>query len=177
MHCGRCFTFDGILGARVVSFHENARAERLVSAAAAAAPVLTNVEADTDNWFFAGQLGALATYECCPWTIYGSLKGLVGASVRQSTVTDGGVFTLGQKTDDSDETGFGWGAEAEVGLKFRLSRCVSVTAGYSVLWLEEVQRANDAFDFSNGAGGQVLAQDDPDAILAQTVFVGLSFTW
>jgi hypothetical protein len=173
VECG-CWKVEGLAGARVVSFSEHAHAEP-VGRVVGAAPAATFLDADSDTVFYGGQLGAMASWSCCPLTVRISGKALLGVTHRDSTVTDGGIFSLGVKSDDESKTGFAFGLEGELGLQWRVTRCVSIVGGYSVLFLDQVQRANRAMDFSNGnpVNGQVLAQDDTDSIVVQTVFLGV----
>ena len=56
-----------------------------------------------------------------------------------------------------------------------MSRCLAFTLGYNLLFLDNVQRANDAMDFSASTSGAVQARNEVDQLLWHGVYAGISF--
>ena len=88
--------------------------------------------------------------------------------VEEDSILSGGV-----KAGEDESTHAGWGFEAGFDIKFRLNRCIALTAGYSFLFLDEVTRAHNAMDFSQGNTGAVQPRTRKDSVYAQAIMLGI----
>ena len=173
--CGGNVRFDGILGLRAVGFNETAST---TLQAAVGGPGAAPLSAESDNLFFGVQLGAGAHVEFCPrLELFGHGKLLLGMIRREVTVNDGGVFVAGAKSNTSEETEGSYGAQGEVGILWRITPHVGITVGYSLLFLDNVVRANDGMDFTQATTGAVQPRHAEDDLLVQTAFLGVQITF
>jgi hypothetical protein len=74
-----------------------------------------------------------------------------------------------------DDT-FGYGAEAEVALRWHVTSRWSLTLGYGVLWVGPVARAFEAYDFSNVATSDLGPVFTDDTLVVHRVFAGIALT-
>jgi hypothetical protein len=106
-----------------------------------------------------------------------SIKGLVGNLNRTILVQDDSMFAGGLHSASSEDDEIVFGFDAEVGFRWRLARWIAVTGGYDLLFLDNVQRAHMAMDFSHSTSGAVQAQQNPDQLLIHSFFLGLNFNF
>jgi len=171
--CKGRWRFSGSLGIRYIGLEETARGDTFLGAAA---PVPGFFQSSTNTDFLAGQLGAAAHYT--PWKNFevGLIgKALLGSMRRNLDVTDDSIFVGGMHAATSEKTEFGFGAEFELALLWRLNRRIALTGGYALLFLNDIVRADDALDFSQGGTGAVQAQQKTSAYLNHSIFAGFQF--
>jgi Putative beta barrel porin-7 (BBP7) len=173
--CDGRWRVDTVVGARVISFEEDAEVNSVDPGFNPGFPGDPFVRSETDNLFLGVQAGARVHWDIhqC-FELNASLKGLLGNLNRETVVTDNSVFSGGPHSASLEEDEFVWGFEAEVGARWRLLRWLSLEAGYSLLFLDNVQRANDAMNFGASLSGAVQAQSNPDQLFAHSVFAGIT---
>ena len=93
--------------------------------------------------------------------------------VTDVQITDDGLLSGGRKRTEKSETNFGWGVEATVEGRLQVARRVFVRGGYELLFLDGVQGATDAMDFTQGATGAVQPRFRSSSRLIHSVFLGL----
>ncbi len=176
MHCSGCYRWDWLVGARYLQFNEEARidfAQAPIAGIGAGGPGAF-VASDVENTFIGLQIGAVMHWELSPtFELQASLKGLAGNLNRDLTVTDNDIFSGGMHTATSEEDEVVFGADIDIGARWRITNRLTLTAGYNLLFLDGVSRANDAMDFSKANSGAVQAQHETDQLLIHSVFVGL----
>jgi hypothetical protein len=134
-------------------------------------------DADATNQFFAVQLGGRAEAVLAPrFTLGLTVMALAGAVDRKVSVSDFGVFSPGPNGATDQATGFGWGVDVDLSARWQVSRCWYVSVGYQFLFVDEVQRAWDALDFSRGGTGAVQARRATDSLLLNSLFLGIGWT-
>jgi hypothetical protein len=173
--CGGVMRVDGLLGLRVISFDETATTKVLP---AVGGPPPGSVSCESKDFFYGAQLGMGAHLDVSPkFEILVQGKALLGVVHRDITVDDGGVFTVGAKSNSATSNEFGFGAEGEAVFRWRLSSHVAVTGGYSILWLDGIVRANQGMDFSQANTNAVQPRTTTDNVVVNTVFLGVSLTF
>jgi len=161
------------LGMRYIGLDESARADFTTGAGA---PVAAFASSEVDSNLIAAQFGAAAHWLISPRTELGLTgKLLLGSLYSGADVADNSVFVGGAHTSAATDTTFGLGAEFEIGLLHRFSRSFAITAGYTLLFVNDVVRANDAMDFSQATTGAVQAKLDRSELLIHTLTFGLQF--
>ena len=176
MHCSGCYRWDWLVGARYLQFNEEARvdfAQAPIAGVGAGGPGAF-VASDVENTFIGLQIGAVMHWELSPtFELQASLKGLAGNLNRDLTVSDNDIFSGGAHIATSEEDEVVFGADIDIGARWRITNRLTITAGYNLLFLDGVSRANDAMDFSQANSGAVQAQHETDQLLIHSVFVGL----
>ncbi len=119
-------------------------------------PQTFGYDVSTRNDLYGVQIGA-TSIPCAPvfgclWVSATGKAGIYGNDARQRSLLDTGAASL-SINDSADNTAF----VGEIGLSSRLpvGQCLSMIAGYSLLYLDNVAIASDqtsASDFFNGAG-------------------------
>ena len=177
LSCSGCTRWDLILGVRYLQFNETARA----AFNAAPIPGFTGpafAASDVENLFIGLQVGARWHYQPSQnFEITASLKVLGGNVNRQAAVSDRSIFAGGLHAASSDEDEIVLGADIEIGARLRLSRTFAITAGYNLVFLDNILRANDAMDFSASGSGAVQAVQDTDQLFWHGVFAGLQLNF
>ena len=106
------------------------------------------------------------------WSVSG--KALLGWMNRDMTETDTSIVTGGPTTNGArEETGFSWGFELEVSALWRVMSRIGITASYTLLYLDEVSRVENALDFAQAATGSLQMKDATDSALIHAFFVGV----
>lgn len=171
-----CFCWRAGVGVRFVNLEEEASVSGFPIVGAAATGSLNGT---TENQFFGGQIMLGGTYT--PSAFNGKLdvdvgvKGLLGQLERTIEINDDSILSGGPHFSSREEEDFGFGAEARIGISYRISRCLQFTAAYELLYMADVSRAHSSFDFSQGATGAVQAGDNPEDVLIHSIFLGLRF--
>jgi hypothetical protein len=96
---------------------------------------------------------------------------------RNIRVNDDSIFVGGPHASNNEETEFAFGGELELGLLYRITRNVGVTAGYTLLFVDGIVRPNDAMGFSQAATGAVQARQATSELLLHSVYAGLQFNF
>jgi hypothetical protein len=130
--------------------------------------------AELSSGLLAVEATARGTWRFAPrlaLTVRGSaFAGWMRRSGRLATVNVNPPPALAGAHDDD----LGWGAEAEVSLRWQVGSCWSVSAGVGALWVGPVARAFEAYDFSNVASSDLGPLFSDDTLFLQRVFVGLA---
>jgi hypothetical protein len=177
LDCAGCVRWDMLVGARYMMFEEEANATFNPNAGLG---LFTpgRVNSDVENTYIAGQLGIIGHWDVSDrFEINASVKAILGNLNRQAVVTDANIFVGGPHRSASEEDEVTFGTELELGMKYRLTPRIAVTAGYNLLFLDNVLRANDAMDFTKSVSGAVQARQELDQLLVHTVFVGFNFNF
>jgi len=178
LKCSGHWRWDAGIGVRYISFDEDAQAD-FVTTGPGAFPVNNGfVRAEVQNDFIGAQAMLAAHADISDsMEFYGSLKAMFGSVDRQIDVTDLDVFAGGFHSASVDDDEFVFGLDFEIGLKWHLSRCLALGASYNLLFLDNVQRGEDAFDFSQSNSGAVQARQATDQLVVHSLFFGVSFNF
>ena len=173
--CRGCSRWDFLMGFRWLQFNETARADF----ATPPIPLFagpSSVVSDVENTFLGLQLGARFHYQPSDSLEFlMGFKALAGNLNRQVQINDQNIFAGGAHAASRETDEIVFGADIELGLRWRPVRCIAFTLGYNLLFLDNVTRANDAMDFSYSGSGAVQASDRTDQLLWHGVFAGVSF--
>jgi hypothetical protein len=173
--CDGRWRLDTVVGARVISYEEDADARNFAPAFNPGFPGAPFIRSETENLFIGIQAGGQAHWDIAQtFELNASFKAMLGNINRESVVSDNSIFSGGPHTGTLEEDEIVWGFEAEAGVRWRLVRWLSIEAGYSLLFLDEVQRANDALNFNASPSGALQAQSLTDQIVAHTLFAGIT---
>lgn len=135
---------------------------------------LPYLQSDAKNRFLGVQFGTMGEWDFCGrWTLSGSIKGMVGGIRYDTTVRDNSFFIGGEHSSSFEQTKFSYGVDVEVGIRWKASQCVSLLASWNFLFLDNVQRASDALDFTDSNSGAVQAQRNTDALVTNTLWLGV----
>jgi hypothetical protein len=158
-------------GLRYVHFEERARARDW----AGLAPT-SRLDGTSHNELFAAQLGGAVRFRpATKWEFTVSGKALVGLMARELIVDEDAILSGGVKQAVDNDTTLGYGLELELHGTYRWSSCISLTAGYTGLFLGEVVRAHEMFDFSRGVTGAVQALQRSESLVVHSVFLGIEW--
>jgi hypothetical protein len=175
--CKRCLRADILLGARYFHFEEEASVEF------ANAPILAfsgpaYIKSDCTTQFVGLQAGGVFHWDVSPtFELVAIVKGFGGWVFREAAVSDRSIFAGGPHGSSVDEEALEWGAEVELGFRWRLTRWLSLNGGYNLFALDGVQRAHDAMSFTESTSGAVQAQLLEDEILIHSFFLGFTITF
>lgn len=178
LNCSGHWRWDAGLGFRYVSFDENAQVD-FVTTGPGTFPVDNGfVRAEVTNDFIGAQAMVAAHADISDaMEFYGTLKAMFGSIDRKIDVSDVDIFAGGAHRASIDDDEFVFGLDVEIGLKWRLSRCLGLGLGYNMLFLDNVQRAEDSFDFGQSNSGAVQARQATDQLVTHTLFFGVSFNF
>jgi hypothetical protein len=129
--------------------------------------------ADTANGLLAAELTARGTWQFAARLSLTASASVFGGWMRQSGRLSTVNVNPPPAVSSDHEDAFGFGAEAEVALRWRVDTRWSLTAGYGVLLVGPVARAFEAFDFSNVASSNLGPVLTEDTLVLQRVFVGV----
>ena len=97
----------------------------------------------TRNDLYGVQVGITSIPDCalfeCPWLTWSAKAGLYGNDADQKSIFTG---IVGQRTDDSVDSTAVVG-ELQIGLRYPLTRSLSINGGYRMLILERIAVASD----------------------------------
>jgi hypothetical protein len=168
-------------GLRYVRFDEEARVdfETIIGAPPGPFPVADGfVASDVQNTFFGAQVMIAAHIDASQCLeFYASGKGLFGQMNRDIDIADDSIFAGGPHSASLSDEEFVFGIDFELGLKWRITPRLAITAGYELFILDGVQRAEDAMDFSQSNSGAVQARQTPDQVVTHSLFLGLSINF
>ena len=157
------------------------RTAALACLAVLAAPLATGarfVDSDVDNDFFGLQANVavhIDANQCLEF--YASGKGMFGVLNKDIDVSDDSIFAGGTHSAHSEDDEFVFGVDFELGFVWRITRNIGITGGYELLFLDDVQRAEDAMDFSRSNTGAVQARQEPDQLVVHSVFLGVTINF
>ncbi len=172
--CSGCWRWDLLAGLRVLSLEDDARVDFSPNAGIDDFTGPAFIVSETENLFVGVQIGVAAAWDVSPsFVLTGSLKGLAGNVSREARVSDQSIFVGGPHASGSEEDEFVLGAEAELGLLWRVTPRLGVTATYTLLLLDGVLRGYDAMDFTHSTSGAVQARQRTDQLVAHSLFLGL----
>jgi hypothetical protein len=175
LFCRECLRTDLILGARYFRFEEDSRVDF------ADAPIgnFTDpafVLSEATTQFLGLEVGGVAHWDVTPCVeLYGLAKVFGGWVRREADVSDQSLFAGGLHSSSDDEDALEWGAELEIGFRWRFVRHFTLTGGYNLFVLDGVQRAYDAMDFSESTSGAVQTRMSEDEIFLHSLFLGVAF--
>ncbi len=168
--CDPCSQLDWGLGGRVIGIDDELTATNWAGLAPDSALAST-----VENRFLGVQ--AMVAWKQRPstsfsWAISGKL--LAGWMNRDMVESDTSIVTGGATTNGArEETDFTWGFELEVSALWRVMSRVGITASYTLLYLDEISRVENALDFAQAATGSLQMQDAGDSALIHSFFVGV----
>ncbi len=171
--CSGDWRWDLIVGFRTMRFEETSRLDFPGGVLVGAGPAF--VQSDVENHLLAAQFGIGAHWDASPnFTLNFSLKGIMGDLSRKADVTDTSIFVGGPHAARSTATEIVFGADIEIGFRWRLSRCIALTGGYNMLFVDNVLRAYDAMDFSHSTSGAAQARQQLNQLIVHSVFAGVN---
>ena len=178
LSCDGAIRTEWGLGARYVSFDETAHVG-FVATGPGPFPVANGfVDSDTTNdWY--GIQGCFAVhYDVTASLDLGfTVKALLGQVRSETHVSDDSIFAGGAHSASAKDEQIGIGADIDLSARWRVTSRISVIGALNVLWLDKVQRAEDALDFSHSATGAVQARNAPDQLLMESLYLGVAFTF
>ncbi len=176
--CEGNWRYDWGIGARYLSFDETANVG-FVATGPGPFPVANGfVHSDvTNDWYglegcFAVHLDLTQSFE-----ISATFKALFGQLSSDASVTDDSIFAGGLHSASASDDNLVFGAELELGARWRLTDHISVSAAANMLFLDDVQRAEDVLDFSHSTTGAVQARNAPDQLVITSLYLGVVFTF
>ncbi len=173
--CSGCWRWDLIAGLRLLNLEDDARVDFSPNAGIANFTGPAFITSQTDNFFVGLQAGVAANWDLSPtFVLSGSFKGMVGNITREARVSDQSIFVGGPHSSSNDEDEIVLGAEFELGVLWRLTPRLGITATYTFLMLDGVLRGYDAMDFTRSTSGAVQARQETDQLITHSVFVGLN---
>ena len=84
----------------------------------------------------------------------------------------GGPHTASEGDDE-----FVFGLNLDLSAAWHLTPHLAIVGGYDLLFLDNVQRAEDGMDFSNSNSGAVQATQNPDQLVIHSLFLGITFSF
>jgi hypothetical protein len=171
--CIDCASWNLGAGVHWVQLEESAGA---VDWAAPFAPFTSpaTITSTVENTFIGVQLGGMVRWALNPRLEFqGSVKGMVGFMMRDIVVQDSSVFSGGAHTATSEDDQIVAGLDVDLLLHLKLTRMIGITAGYNLLFVDNVVRAHDAFDFTLSGSGAVQAQQKTDQAIVHSLLVGV----
>jgi hypothetical protein len=158
--CGRQYRVDFVAGYRFLRLDDNLRLnEDLLVGGVAPEPVAINLfdEFDTRNDFHGGELGVVAEYRGCRWSLEGRMKLALGntwtrTSIKGETSFDGGAPQVGglfaQRSNIGvyDSNQFSVVPELGLTVGYALTPRLRATFGYTFIYWSNVARAGDQID-------------------------------
>lgn len=178
--CKGAWRVDAGIGARYLSFDETAHVDFVTSPAFVGPFPVANgfVDSFAQNRFYGGQLGLAAHYDAdCRWELGASLKALFGSIDRNLTVSDDSIFAGGRHSSREGNDEFVFGMNLDLTATWHVAPCVSVLAGYDLLFLDNVQRAEDGMSFAQSNSGAVQARQTPGQLVIHSIFLGVVFSF
>lgn len=170
--CRGTWRLLGSLGYRYISFDESATFRAAAPIGGFAQPGFAHARVEHDMHLV--QVAAAAEKRLGRRFEIGLAgKALLGIVNRDAVVRDSDIFGAGPHATRSDQADFGWGFDLELTVSYDLSARVALTAGYELLYLDAVVRADNAMDFRQAAFGTVWATQRTSSLLAHSVFAGL----
>ncbi len=174
--CSGCWRWNLIVGARAIQFDETASVNFPNGPIIGGGPAFVN--SDVENRLIGGQVGIRADWDIGrSFTMSLGVKAIMGDLTRKASVTDTSIFVGGPHASSFEQTEIVFGTDIELGIRWRVTRCISITAGYNLLFLDNVLRANDAMDFTQSQSGAVQAKDDVDQLIIHSLFAGVNFNF
>ena len=137
---------------------------------------LTNsfIGSDVDNALFAAQLMAGVTWRASNrFELMADAKVLGGVMASDIQINETSILSGGSKSPSKDNTEFAWGVEATLEGRLRITGGLWLRGGAEVLFIDGVQGATDAFDFSQSATGAVQPRVSTSDRVISTLFLGL----
>jgi hypothetical protein len=168
-------TFLAGVGVRVASLEETSRMAFRTTDVVVTPPEDGWAQADVTNEMLLGEaMLGLRWDPSASWSLTVSATGLLGGVSVDVRVSDEDVFSGGvhggSLTDDNMVTG----AQLDLLARWRIGRGWSLTAGYSLLWLDGVQRGPSALDFGQSDTGAVQAAWQPDSSTVHAALLGVA---
>ena len=159
------------VGLRYINFEESAEARNWVGLAPD-----SFLNGEADNEFLGGQLMGAYIWEPAELlTVALSAKAFFGVMGRDIIIDEVSILSGGRKRATNEDSEFSWGLELGIDASWAINNCLSLTLGYSALYLDEVVRGHDALDFSRGATGAVQAIQVTDSIWVHSLWLGLAY--
>ena len=178
MACEGHWRVDAGAGARYLHLDETAHTD-FVTTGPGPFPVANGfVDSNVTSEFF-GVQGLVAVHGDVTQRVeaYGSFKGMLGNLHTDVSVSDNSIFVGGSHSSSRKDDQIVLGFDLELGVKVGITDRIGVTAGYDLLFLDNVQRAEDAMDFTHSNTGAVQAGSSVDQLLIHTLFVGVSINF
>jgi hypothetical protein len=176
---GGCRTrYDLGLGLRATYFEETASANNFATAFNPGFPGAPFVTSTVEEYFIGAQLvtGVHHDVNRC-LELSAMFKPALGNLNRNLTVNDNSIFAGGAHTSRSEEDELVFAFEVELSAKWRLNRCIALVAGYRLLFVDDIVRANDAMDFTKSFSGAVQAAHTTDQLFVHTLFAGVNLSF
>lgn len=169
------FAFLAGLGVRVASLEETSRMGFATTDVGATPPEDGWAQAEVQNDMLLGEaMLGMRWSPSASWAFTVAVTGLLGGVSTDVRVSDEDVFSGGVHAGSLTDDDTVHGAQLDLLAQWRLSRGWSLTAGYSLLWLDGVQRGPRALDFGQSDTGAVQAAYEPGTYTAHAVLLGVA---
>jgi len=168
-----CYPITVIAGFRYADLYENAKLR-----ADAGGGLVDMLDTSVENHLYGGQLGleaVLLSRDCWDIDVYGKAGVFAARSSQSTTAIE--PFGIGSQTDFGKTNGTALIAEFGVNGRVQLTDCLSLRAGFMMMWLEGVALAPDQWndlDFSIPTTGVI---DNNGGFLAYGGSFGVDAVW
>jgi hypothetical protein len=138
-----------------------------------AAPVTVILTGEADNTLFAAQLAVRAGWclnEC--WSLTLDLAGFAGWRHTEREVRVTNIAATGGTAEDDD---FGFGFEAQVAARWKLSSSLSLRFGAGALGLFDQARGYQLVDFTHTGNANFGPAESEEFVLAYRAFAGIEW--
>jgi hypothetical protein len=171
----RCLTVVAGVGVRFAALDETARMSFVTTDAGPTPAEDGFAQADVANDLLLGELMLglrwAATDRC---NLMLAVTGLYGSTTTDIEVQDEDVFTSGLHASSRSEDDTVTGVQLDMLAQWRAGNGWSLGLGYSLLWLDGVQRGPSALDFGQSETGAVQAAWQADSYTVHAVLLGVS---
>lgn len=172
--CSPCTVFVAGFGGRLARLDESVRLDFAVTDVGPATS--GSLASDVENELLLAEVSLgwrwVAGSRC---TLGFTVTGLVGGVTSDVDVSDENVFTSGVHAGGRKDEDTTYGLQLDLVSEWRMSSRCGLTVGYSLLWLDNIQRASTALDLSQSGTGAVQAASTPEDFVAHALLVGISF--
>lgn len=171
--CSPCLTMVAGVGVRVASLDETSRADLVTTDL----PTVTgSIESEVDNDLLLAEASLGLRWAVGATSTLGvTVTGMLGGSGTDITVRDENVLSAGAHAATRGDEDTAYGLQVDLLAAWRVNKDFSLTAGYSLLWLDGIQRGPAAIDLGQTATGAVQASYTPESYLAHAFLLGISF--
>ncbi len=176
--CDPCLAFLTGLGARLAAVDETSRAGFATTGPGGFPAADGFAAADVRNDLLLGEVTlGLRWTPNWDWAFTLSATGLVGGVETEIDVTDFGVFSGGSHASRRTHEDSAFGVQLDALLQWRPGARWALTAGYSLLFLDGIQRGSTALDFGSSASGAVQAASATESLVTHALLLGVAFNF
>lgn len=175
---GSSLTLTGSAGGRMARVDETARVDFSTVGPGGVPNAQGFAASDVTNELLLGELGfSLRWSPSTTWAFTLGASALAGSVSTSIDVSDATLFSAGSHASSRTKDDTTFGMQADLQVEWRFASRWALSAGYSLLWLDSVQRAAATMDYSQSATGAVQALYAPDSLTVHAVLLGVQFSF